>query len=258
MMKQIPIDDEEVIGLSFAGTITSEDIDRSYELVEAALDREDEISLYMEMLDGFDVEAPAMLKDVQRAPELFGKLDHFERVAVVTNEDWLRGIVRLEEAMLSLFESDIELHVYDESERDQAMKWVRGATPYSHEPAITELPSDDPNIAAFEVNGKIRAEDIELSKKIMTQFLTDDPPRRVLAKVTNLQGLQPSILFDGQMIEMKREARRHLDRYAVVGGPEWFQHLVRSMGSMFDFQIKTFQLDEEEKAWEWLKETVPA
>jgi hypothetical protein len=121
-----------------------------------------------------------------------------------------------------------------------------------------ELTTNDPYTAAFEVNGKVRKEDIELSKKMMAEFMTDDPPRRLLARIRNLDGLQPSTLFDGQMIQMKREARKHLDRYAIVGGPEWLQHLTRAMAPLFDFQIRTFELDEEESAWDWLEEKVAA
>ncbi len=259
MMEKMAIDGaENVVGLSYCGTISAEDIDRSYELMIPAMKDGKPVSLYIEMLDGFDIEAPALFKDLRRSPEIMSKFKQIERVAVVTNQDWLRGIVRLEDAVLSLFNSDIALQVYSEDERNQAKSWVAGETTYSHEPSIVELTTDDPYTAAFEINGKVRKEDIELSKKMMTEFMTDDPPRRLLARIRKLDGLQPSTLFDGQMIQMKREARKHLDRYAIVGGPEWLQHLARAMAPLFDFQIRTFELDEEESAWEWLEEKVAA
>lgn len=259
MIEETAIDGAaNVVALSFSGTISAEDIDRSYELIIPAMSDGKPVSLYIEMLDGFDVEAPALIKDLRRSPELIRNFKQLERVAVVTNQDWLRGIVRLEDAVLSLFNSDIALQVYGEDERNQAKSWVKGQTTYSHEPSIVKLTTDDPDTAAFEVNGKIREEDLELSKKMMAEFLTDDPPRRLLARIRKLDGLQPSTLFDGQMIQMKREARKHLERYAIVGGPEWLRHCVRAMEPLFEFQIRTFELDEEEIAWEWLEEKVPA
>ena len=259
MMRIIPNENgSRLVALSYSGNITAEDIDQSYELLTEALAEDAKVSLFIEMLGGFDIEGPAILQDFRRSPEFFKHLKQFERVAIVTNQDWLRGIVRLESSVLSLFDSDIELQVYGESERDAALAWAKGDTEYSHNPAIIELPSEDPNVAAFEVNGMIREEDIELSKKMMVSFMNDDPPRRLLVRITELKGLQPSIMFDGQMISMKQEARKHLDRYAVVGGPAWLQHLVRSMAPLFQFEIRTFELDEEEEAWDWIKEKIPA
>ena len=259
MLKEISIENcKHLVALAYSGAITGDDIDRSYDLMNEALAAGDKINLYMEMLDGFDVEAPALFKDARRAPEILGKMKQFERVAIVTNQDWLRGIVRLESSVLSFFKSDIYLEVYDESEREQAIAWVKGEDSYSHTPSITEIASDDPDVAAFQVNGKIRTEDIELSKKMMVDFMNDEPPRRLLVKILDLHGLQPKTLFDSQMIAMKQEARKHLDRYAVVGGPGWLQHLVRSIAPLFNFEIRTFDLEEEEKAWAWIKETVVA
>lgn len=121
MMEKMAIDGaENVVGLSYSGTISAEDIDRSYDLMIPAMKDGKPVSLYIEMLDGFDIEAPALLKDFWRSPEIISKFKQIERVAVVTNQDWLRGIVRLEEAVLSLFNSDIALQVYSEDERNQA------------------------------------------------------------------------------------------------------------------------------------------
>ncbi len=258
-MRIIPAENNtKLVALSYAGNITAEDIDQTYALLNEALEGDAKLSLFIEMLGGFDIEGPAIFQDFKRSPEFFKHLKHFERIAIVTNQDWLRAIARLEEAVLAVTDHDFELHVYDESERDYALAWAKGEVEQSHVAAITELPSDDPNVAAFEVNGKIRKEDIEFSKKLVIPFLNDEPPRRLLVRITDLQGIQPSTLFDQQMIAMKQEARKHLDRYAVVGGPDWLQHLVRSLAPLFSFEIETFDLDDEDEAWDWVKETVPA
>ncbi|MEP2988420.1 MAG: STAS/SEC14 domain-containing protein [Parasphingorhabdus sp.] len=259
MMRVIPNENgTKLVALSYASNITAEDIDQTYAALNVALEGNTKLSLFIEMLSGFDIEGPAIFQDFRRSPEFFKHLKQFERIAIVTNQDWLRGIARLEVALLAVTDNDFELHVYDESERDYALAWAKGEVEQSHIPAITELPSDDPNVAAFEVNGKIRKEDIGFSKKLMVSFLNDEPPRRLLVRIKDLQGIQPSTLFDRQMIAMKQEARRHLDRYAVVGGPVWVQHLIRSLAPLFSFEIKTFDLDDEDEAWDWVKETVPA
>lgn len=259
MLKEVHIEGTyPLIALAYSGLVTEDDINSTYEIMNPALVDGEKTCLYVEMLDGVDIEGPALFTDFRRAPEIIGKLKQFERVAVVTNQDWLRAIVRLEGSLFSFFDSDIKLQVYHENERDTAIAWLKGETSYSHEPSIIELSSDDPNVSAFEVNGTIRTEDIELSKKMMVAFMNDEPPRRLLVRIVNLKGLQPTTLFDSQMIAMKQEARKHVDRYAVVGGPAWLQHLVRSMAPLFSFEIRTFELDEEQNAWDWVKERISA
>lgn len=256
-MQRLEISDNiNVLAISYKDNITENDIDHSYELINLALANNKPLTLYIELLDDFSVEIAALLKDLKKSPEMLKKLKYFDRIAVVTDRDWMRNILHVEEALLSLFLSDLELNVYTVSERAQAISWINDETPYSHAPAIKDIATHDPNIAAFEIDGKIRSEDIKHSKEIMAQFMTDDPPRLLLAKIINLHGLKLSSLFDKQMFQMKKEARKHIDRYAIVGGPEWLQHLARAMNPLFTCQIRTFELENEDDAWKWLKEKI--
>ena len=46
---------------------------------------------------------------------------------------------------------------------------------------------------------------------------------------------------------------KQLDRYAIVGGPEWMRSLAETMSPAVDLEIKGFDLDEEGEALKWLK-----
>jgi len=57
---------------------------------------------------------------MSRAFPLFGKLDRFGRVAVVSDQPWMRVSSRLESAMLP----NISYRVCKPEERDEALAWA--------------------------------------------------------------------------------------------------------------------------------------
>jgi hypothetical protein len=54
------------------------------------------------------------------------------------------------------------------------------------------------------------------------------------------------------MLSMRAKSLRHLRRYAIVGGPLWIQASVTLMQPFLSIEMKTFETEDESKAWEWL------
>ena len=225
MLKIIPTKDN-VIALSYSGEITAKDIDESYELITKKFEGDQKISAFFELCDDLDIEAAAIWRDFKRAPELLGKIRQFERVAMVASESWIRAVGKVEELALSF--SDIELHVYDEGERDYALAWVKGDVEESHASSVHEFETGDPNLFGFEITGKLRKDDMEFAKQIMDNFTDDNPPRNLIAILKDYHGFELSILADTEMINLKRKTMKHLDRYAIVGAPGWVERFARS------------------------------
>lgn len=245
-----------IIALSFHGKITADDVDQSYDLINEKLADDDKISAYFELCDEFDVESAAMLRDLKRAHEILGKLKQFERIAFVSNVGWIRGVARLEELLFAF--DDMEMQIYDESEADHALAWVKGEAVDTHGLSLRELESDDPNIAAFEIDGKMRKADLDVARQMMEKFVDDQPPRCLMAKFTRFRGFEMALLADREMIQQKRKTMDHLDRYAMVGAPDWIENIAETLAGLFKFELRTYDLDEEDEAMEWLKENVQA
>ena len=248
--------DDNIIALSFSGKISVEDVDKSYDLLNKKLMHDHKISAYFELCDEFDVESAAMTRDMKRAHEILGKLKQFERVAFVSNVGWIRGVARLEELLFAF--DDMDMQIYDESEAAHALAWVKGEAEDSHGLSLRELETDDPNIAAFEINGKMRKADLDIARQMMNKFVDDQPPRCLMAKFTRFRGFELALLADREMIRQKRKTMDHLDRYAMVGAPDWIENIAESLAGLFKFELRTFDLDDEDEAMDWLKESVEA
>lgn len=74
--------------------------------------------------------------------------------------------------------------------------------------------------------------------------------QRMLGLATDIT--EPSLLVSGDIAKSKMDFIKRLDRYALVGGPEWLGSLAETMSSVVDIEIKEFDLDDENKAVEWL------
>lgn len=255
MLKIIPAQDD-VIAMSFEGKITAEDVDQSYDLIDEKLKSGEKISAYFELCDEFEVETEAVKRDLTRAHEILGKLKQFERVAFVSDVSWIRGVAKLEDLLFG--RDDLEMQVYNESEAEHALAWVSGEVEDSHGLSLRELETDDPNVAAFEVFGKMRKADLDLAGQIMDKFVDDNAPRCLMAKFTKFQGFEMALLGNREMIKAKRQAMDHLDRYAMVGAPDWVENIAETLSGLFKFELRTFDLDEEAEAMDWLKERVTA
>lgn len=255
MLNQIPAPDH-VIAMSMSGTITTDDVDQAYAMTTEKLAGDGKVNFYGELIGEFGVEAKAVLRDLALAPEVLGKLRRFDRIAFVTNHGWMRAIARVEGALLSL--ADIELHVYDESDRDHALAWAEGLIDEDAEHGLREIETTDPHIAAFEVRGKLHKADMETAKALLGKFQDEREPRRLLGRFKDFNGFDLSFLADRELLKMKLESVRHVDRYALVGAPEWLGALAESISKLMTVEVERFDADDEAAAWEWLKEPVPA
>ena len=176
----------------------------------------------------------------------------FDRIAFVAKPSWITAIARFEDAVLSMF--DFNMEVFDPEERERALAWVKGEVDETEGPSVRELPSDDPGIAIYEIDGKIRKQDMEASKQILRKFLDDQEPRKLMAVIKDFAGFELRLLADRELFRMKLEAAKHLDRYAFVGAPGWLEGYISTMDTLVKPEMRTFRAEDRDKALEWLKE----
>ena len=51
---------------------------------------------------------------------------------------------------------------------------------------------------------------------------------------------------------MRAKSLKKLRRYAIVGGPLWIQASITLMQPFLSIELRAFEADEENEAWEWL------
>lgn len=237
-----------VLALRVHGHVGREDMDKCFELLMENFENHPKIGVFIEVagLTGFDTEA--LSEDFRRGYALLGKLDRFDRVAIVSDERWIRWLSRVESALLP----GISYRTYTLAERGHALDWVQGREdlPYGH--ALKIIPTTRANVLGIEIDGRLSAEEMGQVARELNRIRHDRPLTAMLVRFRSLAGFEPSIATDGEYLRMKLGLIRELDRYAVVGGPDWLKTWLRLWQPLLRLELRHFEQDDEDAAWTWL------
>lgn len=199
-------------------------------------------------IDGLDFSAVWQeMSNLGVVVRMLGKLD---RIAIVADKPWLRTAARIESAMLP----GVTYEVFSSDKAGQARDWVLSKTDRPHGDAVRVIDVGDPSIVAFELDGRIDRQNAEDAVSQLKATLDASNASRMMARVKNWQGFDLSALGSTSIAKSKAQFIKRLDRYAIVGGPDWLENVAETFGSLIDTEVKTFDLDEEEEALAWLKQ----
>ena len=76
---------------------------------------------------------------------------------------------------------------------------------------------------------------------------------RLLLVIRDWHGFEMDTLFSGTLFSGKLELIGQLDRYAVVGGPDWLGGMASMIGGMIKPDVRAFDLDDLDDAVAWLE-----
>lgn len=236
------------LGLKVAGHLAADELADIYAMVENSLTDFEKTHLYVEVGDytGFDTQFVA--RNLRRSLAMLGKLSAFGRVAVVTDQSWLRRAAKLESALLP----HIAYEVYPLAERDRALAWIKGESVSPHRPALSIIAADRDDVVGFEITGRLAASDLHRVAQAIEAALTDHDKINLLARFTHFDGIDATSLGDADYLHMKWSLLGHLDRYALVGAPHWMAALAQGLGTLVPGQIRAYAAEAEEQAWHWL------
>ncbi len=195
-----------------------------------------------------DLTFSAFAIEVAHLPTLLKWAYGLDRIAIVSDDDWVRTAARLESALLP----GISYAVYDEDEAEAARAWVAGDTDSPHLGAFRELDIGRSDIVAFELSGRLDREESERGiAKLRDRFDRTDCTR-LLVVVSKWHGFDPDQIVSRELISGKLEIARKLERYAIVGGPGWLRRIAETMSGLIGTEVKAFDLDERDEAIAWL------
>ena len=118
MIELIPDLPTNVVGLIASGHITSDDYERvAIPSVEAALKAHARIRMLYQVASDFDGFAPGAVWDDVRMG--MGHFTAWERIAVVTDVDWIRGSTRL-----FAFLMPCPVKLFANAEMAEAARWI--------------------------------------------------------------------------------------------------------------------------------------
>jgi len=237
-----------VIALRVQGHVAREDVEKCFDLLAENFENHPKTGLFIEVtsLSGFDTEA--LQEDFKRGSRLLDKLDRFGRVAVVSDEPWIRWASRIESALLP----GISYRIYTLAERKQALDWVEGREdlPYGHAVKIVQTTRAD--AIGIEIDGRLSAEEVGQLARDLNAMRHSRPIKAMLVHIRSLDGVDPSIAVDSEYIRMKLGLLRELDRYAIVGGPAWLVSWLDLVRPLLRLELHHFAEGGEAAAWMWL------
>lgn len=247
MLEELP-SSEGIIAMRVSGKLERAEIERMLDRLEEELQAE-RVNMFVEV-DGYrGFELEGLADPLRRTGGLFRKLQRLDRVAIVTDRPWVRGLARLESALLP----KVRYEIFRSDERERALAWVRDERTLPHDPALRLLETDRPNVIGFELDGKVSAPELAAFADLLEKKF-EEGPLRVLGRIERFAGADLSALADRDLIAMKRAALQGVERYAVVGGPRWMARWVGAIGGLVKVDVRHF--DDEARAWEWLGASV--
>lgn len=245
-MFQVLPSDESVIAVQVGGRLAASELEAMLARVEARLNEGERTELYIEVEDGTGIEVDGLAGYLRRAAGLLGKLKHLGRVAIVSDERWVRGAAKLESAILP----NVHYEVFRCTERERALAWVKGERALPRDPALTIIETDRPDVHGFELDGKVTSAELAAAADYFGALIERGRPLRLLGRIRRFGGMDLAALGDRDFVAMKRGILGCLERYALVGGPAWLPAWVHAIDPLVKADVRHFE--DEARAWEWL------
>jgi hypothetical protein len=239
----------DVIALKLdAGAMTGDELMQITDLVEDSLAAHEKTHIYAE-IEGFTgIDFAALGEYLPRAFAMMGKLKRFGRIAIVSDQAWIRWASKLEGALLP----HISYETFTSAEKARALAWVEGRLNPLHDRSARIIETNRPDVFGFELDGRIGTADAEAIADYFNKATSRDRPLRLLARVKKIEGAELGALFGHKPLQMKIGILKSVERYAVVGGPAWLCAWVAAIDPLVPVDLRYFPADEENMAWQWL------
>ena len=101
------------------------------------------------------------------------------------------------------------------------------------------------------INGKVTEEDFDNITSKMEAFIKAHGKIKIIEIIKDLSGFELTTL--GKGIKFDIEHLKDFTHCAVVSNHGWIGPFARMMSPFFSIEIKTFNLDEEQQARDWLE-----
>ncbi len=117
MIELLAAGTDNVVGYRIKGKIDADDFDRIAAFIEQHLKTHDKLRVFAEIesIEGMSLEA--FLKDLKFG---FKNYNRFEKAAVITDKDWLRKVVEIEDKLFP----GTEMKFFPLAEKEAAMEWL--------------------------------------------------------------------------------------------------------------------------------------
>ena len=242
---------DDVLALHITGKLTGSDVDRYRALLAGKLERPGDLGACIDLTGFADVDAAGLVEGTAADLEFLAHIGRFRRVAIVSDKNWPYVLV----ALIERFVPDLPLCVFGAEQADQAMQWAaqQPAAASPRAPALRFIPTSREPLLAFEIDGVLTAAETPSIVSTFNEFLARHERVRLLNRMTGFRGVEAGAFSHTGLLPMKLAALQQVERYAIVGAPEWLTALIARIDPLFpDTAIRCFTAEAEAQAWQWL------
>jgi hypothetical protein len=242
---------ENVLAFRLGGAISAADIEAYREAAERSLAGGGDIGMCCDLTRMSDIEAAALLPGLRADLAVWRHIGRIKRVALISDKQWPGGMFGLLGAWLP----SPEMRAFAAHEGELAVRWAAERTPVApdRQPGMRMLATSEPGVGAFEIDGPVTQQDVRAVVAALEALMRAPGKMRMLGRITHFAGFDPAVVLDGGLLQMKAEALRKLERYAIVGAPAWMARVAEMAGKLMpQIEIRIFPQAEEAAAWEWI------
>lgn len=239
---------EHVAAFRLEGTLTAGDYERMFGEIEERLRKHERIGVFADARELRGITPRALARDVGYGLGKLGEYGRFARGAVVTDRPWLRALAKVGDRVVRR----TEVRAFGSGEREAALAWVSEVRDEPRVPALRLIPTTRGDTVAFAWNGRVSSADVAEVVRAIDAVLEEHDHIRLLARIERFDGIVPGALSSSGLLALKRRARDRVDRYAVIGGPGWLKHWIRSVKKVFGVDVRWVPASEEPAAWRWI------
>jgi hypothetical protein len=118
-----------VVAMKAGGVVTAQELQRAIDAIEAAKRAHSRVSLVVEIDALRFMTLTALLKDIGYGLTQLGDLEHYQRAAVVTDQEWVKQLVHLEDRLFKA----VEIRTFPKRDHAAAMAWAGELPKGGHE-----------------------------------------------------------------------------------------------------------------------------
>ncbi|WP_227369709.1 STAS/SEC14 domain-containing protein [Halomonas sp. M20] len=109
-----------VVAMRVSGCIDADDLQRGIDAIEHTKKSHDKISFFVEVDNLRWMTGTALMRDIGYGLTQFGRMHRFHRIAVVSDQQWVRSVASVQNQLFS----SIEVRPFKKEEKETAMQWV--------------------------------------------------------------------------------------------------------------------------------------
>ena len=236
---------DNVLGLAARGEVTAEDYkDVVVPALEEKLSKKKRVRLLYVLGEDFENYSPgAAWEDAKVGMK---HLSAFDRVAVVTDVDWVETAVRA-----FGFAMPCEVRVFDDDDLQDAREWI--SEPLPEGDLSFELMREE-GILAIRPNGEIQASDFRRIAEVVDPYIEQTGVLHgVMVEAEHFPGWDDFSAFTSHLRFVK-DHHNQIRRVAIVTNDQAVSSIPRVAKHFVQADVQRFPTADRERALEWLRD----